>query len=85
MADPKNVNHVALFMPGVIQSVDVKIGQKIQKGDVLYSINSMKMVTAFKASEQHEGKIVEHIYVSAGMELQISADGTPLVIALKNA
>ena len=84
-ADPQNPNHVALFMPGVVQSVDVKVGHKVNKGDVLYTVNSMKMVTAFKATDQHHGKVVEHIYVSSGEELQASAEGSPLVMLLKPA
>ena len=82
-ADPNNPLHIGAFMPGVIDNVFVKIGAVIKTGDPLYSVNSMKMVTAFKATEQHNGKVVKHIYVSQGGELQYSTQGLqPLVMAL---
>ena len=83
MADPDNVNHIAAFMPGVCEAVKVKVGDVVHAGDVLYSINSMKMVTAFKATEKHEGKKVAKICVKAGDELQFRGTGeAPLVIEL---
>eukprot|EP00388_Colpodella_angusta_P018444 GDKJ01045951.1.p1 GENE.GDKJ01045951.1~~GDKJ01045951.1.p1 ORF type:complete len:691 (+),score=53.34 GDKJ01045951.1:294-2075(+) len=85
MADPADPNHVGAFMPGVCDSIGVKAGQVIKEGDVLYSINSMKMVTAFKATRAHAGKVVEKIYASPGSELAFSNSGAaPLVLLLKS-
>ena len=82
-ADPQNPNHVGAFMPGMVEAVHVKIGQVIATGDALYSINSMKMVTAFKAAEAHNGKVVERICVAKGDELAYTHGGAPpLVLVL---
>ena len=44
--DPK---HVGAPMPGVISTLAVKEGQKVEAGDVLCSIEAMKMETAIHA------------------------------------
>ena len=36
-------------MPGLIQSVDVEVGQVINKGDILLVLVAMKMENAIKA------------------------------------
>eukprot|EP00760_Papus_ankaliazontas_P036072 PhM_4_TR8177/c0_g1_i1/m.62783 len=83
-ADPNDARHIGAFMPGVCESINVRVGQTIKQGDVLYSINSMKMVTAFKAGPEHAGKTVESIFATAGSELAFSGSGAaPLVILLK--
>lgn len=83
-ADPKNPNHVGAFMPGMIEAVYVKAGQTVKNGDLLYAVNSMKMVTNFKAGPQHDGKTVQEIFVKKGDELSFSAGApAPLVILLK--
>ena len=84
MADAANPSHIGAFMPGVCESIGVKVGHTIAEGDVLYSINSMKMVTAFKATKAHAGRTVEAIHVAAGAELAFSPAGTaPLIMTLK--
>eukprot|EP00658_Telonema_sp_P-2_P049425 TRINITY_DN3759_c0_g1_i15.p1 TRINITY_DN3759_c0_g1~~TRINITY_DN3759_c0_g1_i15.p1 ORF type:complete len:681 (-),score=245.17 TRINITY_DN3759_c0_g1_i15:583-2625(-) len=83
MANPDNELHIAAFMPGVCEAIKVKVGDVIKAGDVLYSINSMKMVTAYKATEKHAGKKVARVCVKAGDELQFRGTGeAPLVIEL---
>eukprot|EP00744_Colponema_vietnamica_P004770 GILI01007068.1.p1 GENE.GILI01007068.1~~GILI01007068.1.p1 ORF type:complete len:243 (+),score=83.52 GILI01007068.1:72-731(+) len=84
MADATNPSHVGAFMPGVCESIGVKAGQVIAEGDVLYSINSMKMVTACKATREQVGKVVDTIVAAPGTELAFSASGAaPLVMTFK--
>ena len=83
MADPSNPNHCGAFMPGMVEAVYVKVGQSINAGDQLYAVNSMKMVTAFKASPAHQGKKVARICVQKGDELNfLPGQSVPLVIEL---
>jgi len=56
-AEPGNPAHVAAPMPGVISGVSVSAGRKIQAGDVLLSIEAMKMETALHADR--DGKVTE--------------------------
>ena len=44
-------------MPGVISSLSVKVGQKVVAGDVLCSIEAMKMETAIHA--EADGVVAE--------------------------
>ena len=44
-ADPSNSNHIGAPMPGVISSVSVNEGQTVKKGDLLLTIEAMKMET----------------------------------------
>ena len=48
-ADPANAGEVGAPMPGVVSTVAVKAGQTIEAGDVLVSIEAMKMETAIHA------------------------------------
>lgn len=48
-AEPGNPAHVAAPMPGMISVVSVKTGQKVKKGDLLLSIEAMKMEAAITA------------------------------------
>ena len=82
-ADVNNPLHVGAFMPGLVENVRVKLGQKIRAGDILYSINSMKMVMNYQATKEQDGKTVATIYVSQGEELNFKPqDPPPLVIQL---
>jgi pyruvate carboxylase len=45
-AEPGNINHVPAPMPGVVASVAVHEGQKVTAGDLLLTIEAMKMETA---------------------------------------
>jgi pyruvate carboxylase len=56
-AEDGNAAHVAAPMPGVISTVVVKPGQEVTAGDVLVSIEAMKMETAIHASR--DGRIAE--------------------------
>ena len=74
-AEDDNPDHVAAPMPGVISTVNVKSGQKIKSGDVLLSIEAMKMETALHADR--DGSIVE---VIAQPGMQIDAKDLLLVL-----
>jgi pyruvate carboxylase len=62
-AEEGNANLVAAPMPGVVSTLAVKAGQAVKAGDVLLSIEAMKMETALHA--ERDGTIVE-VLVSAG-------------------
>ncbi len=65
-AEPGNEAHVGAPMPGVISAVPVAAGQEVAAGDVLVSIEAMKMETAIHA--ERAGKIAE-VLVRAGDQI----------------
>lgn len=65
-AEVGNANHVGAPMPGVVSTLAVKAGQDVQAGDVLLSIEAMKMETAIHA--ENDGKIAE-ILVKPGDQI----------------
>ena len=65
-ADEGNDLHVGAPMPGVISTLAVKEGQKITSGDVLLSIEAMKMETAIHA--ERDGVLAE-VLVKAGDQI----------------
>jgi len=56
-AEPGNEAHVAAPMPGVVSTVSVAAGQSVTAGDVLVSIEAMKMETALHA--ERDGTVAE--------------------------
>jgi pyruvate carboxylase len=44
-----NIRHVGAPMPGTIATVAVSVGQKVARGDVLLTLEAMKMQTAVRA------------------------------------
>lgn len=65
-AEPANGAHLGAPMPGVISRVFVNQGQTIKAGDVLLSIEAMKMETALHAEK--DGTIAE-VLVRAGDQI----------------
>ncbi len=65
-AESGNSAHLGAPMPGVISAVAVSVGQDIRSGDVLVSIEAMKMETALHA--ERDGKIAE-VLVRAGDQI----------------
>jgi len=53
-ADPTNDLHVAAPMPGSVASVAVSEGQKVAQGDLLLTLEAMKMETAITADRTGE-------------------------------
>jgi pyruvate carboxylase len=56
-AEPTNPLHVAAPMPGTIATVGVTVGSKVKQGDVLVTIEAMKMETSVRA--ERDGTIGE--------------------------
>jgi pyruvate carboxylase len=75
-AELGNDDHVAAPMPGVISTVTVTAGQKIKSGDVLLSIEAMKMETAIHAERDGE---VDEVLVRLGDQI----DAKDLLITFK--
>ncbi|MDN3721100.1 biotin/lipoyl-containing protein [Roseibium salinum] len=65
-AEDGNAAHVGAPMPGVISTVAVAAGQDVTAGDVLVSIEAMKMETALHA--ERDGKVKE-VLVSPGSQI----------------
>ncbi|WP_087001815.1 pyruvate carboxylase [Rhizobium sullae] len=65
-AEPGNAAHVGAPMPGVISRVFVSPGQAVSAGDVLVSIEAMKMETAIHAEK--DGTVAE-VLVKAGDQI----------------
>ena len=65
-AEPGNGAHVGAPMPGVISRVFASSGQAVSAGDVLVSIEAMKMETAIHAEK--DGTIAE-ILVKGGDQI----------------
>ena len=65
-AEPGNEAHVAAPMPGVVSTLTVRTGQVVTSGDVLLSIEAMKMETALHA--ERDGTIAE-VLVQAGDQI----------------
>lgn len=62
-AEEGNGAHVAAPMPGMIATVAVKSGQKVNKGSPLLSVEAMKMETAITAERD---ATVLHVHVAPG-------------------
>ena len=65
-AEPGNDAHLGAPMPGVVSTVAVAAGQPVKAGDVLLSIEAMKMETALHA--ERDGTIAE-LLVRAGDQI----------------
>jgi pyruvate carboxylase len=65
-AEDGNAAHVGAPMPGVISTVAITAGQDVTAGDVLVSIEAMKMETALHA--ERDGKVKE-VLVSPGSQI----------------
>ncbi|MBZ9892981.1 MULTISPECIES: pyruvate carboxylase [unclassified Mesorhizobium] len=73
-AEPGNEAHVGAPMPGVVSALAVAAGQAVKAGDVLLSIEAMKMETALHA--ERDGTVAE-VLVKAGDQI----DAKDLLIA----
>ena len=66
VAEANNTAHIGAPMPGVISSVIVTIGQNINAGDLLCTIEAMKMETGISA--ETDG-IIKAIHAPAGSQV----------------
>ena len=65
-ADPSNPGHVGAPMPGAVASVAVAPGAKVKPGDLLLTIEAMKMETGLAAER---AGTVKAVYVAAGDQI----------------
>ncbi len=77
-ADIGNPGHVAAPMPGVIASVAVKDGQPVQAGDLMLTIEAMKMETGLYADK---AGTVKALHVQPGAQV----DAKDLLVELEAA
>ncbi len=65
-AEPGNPAHVAAPLPGVIAAVAVSAGATVKPGDMLLTIEAMKMETALHADRE---AVVKQVHVQSGAQV----------------
>ncbi|MGI3170758.1 pyruvate carboxylase [Pseudooceanicola sp. C21-150M6] len=65
-AEPGNAKHIAAPMPGVVASLAVGAGTKVKEGDLLLTIEAMKMETGLHADQDG---VVKMVHVAAGAQI----------------
>ncbi|WP_378945468.1 pyruvate carboxylase [Paracoccus sp. R86501] len=65
-ADPANAGHVGAPMPGVVASVGAVAGAKVSQGDLLLTIEAMKMETGLHADRDG---IIKVVHVTPGQQI----------------
>ena len=75
-AEPGNENHIGAPMPGVVASVGAVVGQKVHTGDLLLTIEAMKMETGIHAERD---ATVKAVHVVAGGQI----DAKDLLVELE--
>ncbi|NDV00348.1 pyruvate carboxylase [Pseudoroseicyclus tamaricis] len=65
-ADPANPLHVGAPMPGVVATIAAQPGMSVKKGDLLLTIEAMKMETGIHADK---AGVVKAVYVTAGAQI----------------
>jgi len=66
-ADISNPNHIGAPMPGVVATVTIAGGQKVKEGDLLLTIEAMKMETGIHAERDAMVKAL-HVHVGAQID-----------------
>ncbi|NIZ59580.1 pyruvate carboxylase [Sedimentitalea sp. CY04] len=75
-ADPANDNHFGAPMPGVVATVAAQTGQQVHEGDLLLTIEAMKMETGIHAEQDG---VVKAVHVQPGAQI----DAKDLLIELE--
>ncbi|MGH1444551.1 MAG: pyruvate carboxylase [Cognatishimia sp.] len=75
-AEIGNANHIGAPMPGVVASVGVTAGQKVCEGDLLLTIEAMKMETGIHAERD---AVVKAVHATAGGQI----DAKDLLVELE--
>jgi pyruvate carboxylase len=75
-AEVGNPNHIGAPMPGVVASVVVSVGQQVKEGDLLLTIEAMKMETGLHAERD---ATVKAIHVMPGGQI----DAKDLLVELE--
>ncbi|MEM8776928.1 MAG: pyruvate carboxylase [Pseudomonadota bacterium] len=65
-ADPGNAAHLGAPMPGVVTTIGVSDGQKVSAGDLLLTIEAMKMETGLHADRD---AVVKRLHVQPGGQI----------------
>jgi len=71
-----NPNHIGAPMPGAVASVAVTVGQKVKAGDMLLTIEAMKMETGLHADRE---AVVKAVHVQPGAQI----DAKDLLVELE--
>jgi len=74
--DPGNPRHIGAPMPGTVATVSVTVGLRIKRGDVVVTIEAMKMEAAVRAEVDGE---VAQVLVQPGAQI----DAKDLLVALR--
>jgi pyruvate carboxylase len=75
-AEVGNANHIGAPMPGVVASVGVQAGQEISEGDLLLTIEAMKMETGIHAERD---AVIKAVHVAPGGQI----DAKDLLVELE--
>lgn len=75
-ADPANPSHIGAPMPGVVASVVVAEGSRVKQGDLMLTIEAMKMETGIHADR--DGRVVA-VHVTVGSQI----DAKDLLVELE--
>ena len=65
-AEQGNVNHIGAPMPGVVASLAVSAGQHVKTGDLLLTLEAMKMETGIHAERD---AVISAVHVQAGGQI----------------
>ncbi|MEM9912108.1 MAG: pyruvate carboxylase, partial [Pseudomonadota bacterium] len=65
-AEPDNPNHLGAPMPGVVSTVAIKAGQSVKSGDLLMTIEAMKMETGLHADRD---AVVKALHIQPGGQI----------------
>ncbi|WP_146587541.1 pyruvate carboxylase [Puniceibacterium confluentis] len=75
-AEPGHPNHIGAPMPGVVATVAAQVGKKVKEGDLLLTIEAMKMETGLHAERN---ATIKAVHVQAGGQI----DAKDLLIELE--
>ncbi|UWR23595.1 pyruvate carboxylase [Sulfitobacter sp. S190] len=75
-AETGNANHIGAPMPGVVATVGATVGQQVKEGDLLLTIEAMKMETGIHAERD---ATVKAVHVAAGGQI----DAKDLLVELE--
>ncbi|MBV1867039.1 MAG: hypothetical protein KUG69_03905, partial [Marinosulfonomonas sp.] len=76
-ADSNNPNHIGAPMPGVVAVVAVQPGAKIKEGDLLLTIEAMKMETGIHADRD---AVIKAVHVATASQI----DAKDLLVELED-
>ncbi len=75
-AEVGNANHIGAPMPGVVASIGVQVGQQVHEGDLMLTIEAMKMETGLHAERD---AVVKAVHVQPGGQI----DAKDLLVELE--